>query len=67
MYCIIRVIFFIVFMNICDFLCLHENNKNIFNYIINYTYFFYINDVEYYEISKETFKGISKLYDELIK
>ena len=24
-------------------------------------------DVEYYEISKETFEGISKLYDELIK
>ena len=23
--------------------------------------------VEYYEISKETFEGISKLYDELIK
>ena len=33
MYCMIRVIFY-VFMNICDFLCLHENNKNIFNYII---------------------------------
>ena len=26
-----------------------------------------VNDVEYYEISKETFEGISKLYDELIK
>ena len=26
-----------------------------------------INSVEYYEISKETFEGISKLYDELIK
>ena len=25
------------------------------------------NDVEYYEISKETFEGISELYDELIK
>ena len=24
-------------------------------------------DVEYYEISKETFEGISKLYDELVK
>ena len=26
-----------------------------------------INNVEYYEISKETFEGISKLYDELTK
>ena len=26
-----------------------------------------VNDVEYYEISEETFEGISKLYDELIK
>ena len=26
-----------------------------------------VNDVEYYEISKETFEGISKLYDELVK
>lgn len=26
-----------------------------------------INNVEYYEISKETFEGISKLYNELIK
>ena len=25
------------------------------------------NDVEYYEISKDTYEGISKLYDELIK
>lgn len=25
------------------------------------------NDVEYYEISKETFEGISELYDELVK
>ena len=33
MYRMIRVIFY-VFMNMCDFLCLHENNKNIFNYII---------------------------------
>ena len=24
-------------------------------------------EVKYYEISKETFEGISKLYDELIK
>ena len=26
-----------------------------------------VNEVEYYEISKETFEGVSKLYDELIK
>ena len=26
-----------------------------------------VNNVEYYEISKETFEGISELYDELIK
>ena len=26
-----------------------------------------VNNFEYYEISKETFEGISKLYDELIK
>ena len=26
-----------------------------------------VDDVEYYEISEETFEGISKLYDELIK
>ena len=26
-----------------------------------------LSDVEYYEISKETFEGISKLYDELFK
>ena len=26
-----------------------------------------VNEVEYYEISEETFEGISKLYDELIK
>ena len=26
-----------------------------------------VNDVEYYEISEETFEGISKLYDELVK
>ena len=26
-----------------------------------------INDVEYYEISEETFEGVSKLYDKLVK
>ena len=26
-----------------------------------------VNEVEYYEISKETYEGISKLYDELVK
>ena len=26
-----------------------------------------VNEVEYYEISEETFEGISKLYDELVK
>ena len=26
-----------------------------------------VNEVEYYEISKETFEGISELYDELVK
>ena len=38
-----------------------------FNVLKNCNMWNNIDDVEYYEISKETFKGISKLYDELIK
>ena len=44
-----------------------ETNSNTLTILRNPKTWKNINDVEYYEISEETFEGISKLYDELIK
>ena len=44
-----------------------EANSNTLTILRNPKTWKNINDVEYYEISEETFEGISKLYDELIK
>ena len=44
-----------------------EDNSNTLTILRNSKAWKNINDGEYYEISEETFEGISKLYDELIK
>ncbi len=45
----------------------YEVGVNAFHVLKNTKTWNNLNEVEYYEISEETFEGISKLYDELIK
>ena len=45
----------------------YEAGVNAFHVLKNTKTWNNVDEVEYYEISEETFEGISKLYDELIK